>query len=273
MSGLSPAAPARRLPAEFPGRFRRREPVIGTFIKTPTGHATEILGDLGFDFVVIDAEHAPFDRAAIDTVLLAARAAGTAGIVRVASADPFHLLSALDCGAVGVLVPHVFSAAKAREVAAACRHRGGRRGFSNSPRAGRYGGLGMWDHIDAADAATTVIAMIEDPEALDEVEAIAAVKGIDGLFIGRGDLTAAYEAESWDAPPVRAAVERTARAANANGITLCAMVGRGDAEWLKAAGVTAFIVSSDQGLMRQAASLALADFAPVMRKLETGNSK
>src|SRR5690606_28845736 len=98
--------------------FRRRllagERVIGTFIKTPTGHATEILGDLGFDFVVIDQEHAPFDRATIDTVLLAARAAEIAGIVRVPEANPSAVLSALDCGATGVLVPHVASPDMAR---------------------------------------------------------------------------------------------------------------------------------------------------------------
>ena len=70
----------------FRQQFVRGETLLGTFIKTPSSHSTEILGSLGFDFVVIDAEHAPFDRVTIDTALLGARAAGTAGIVRVA--DP-----------------------------------------------------------------------------------------------------------------------------------------------------------------------------------------
>ena len=100
-------------------RLLAREHLIGTFVKTPTTHATEILGALGFDFVVIDEEHAPFDRMAIDAALLAARAAGTAALVRVQSAT--SILSVLDCGATGVLVPHVASAARAREVAATCR--------------------------------------------------------------------------------------------------------------------------------------------------------
>src|SRR5260370_10923616 len=91
----------------FRKRFIAGEPSLGSFIKTPTSHATEILGGVGFDFVVIDEEHAPFARVTIDMALLAARAAGTAGIVRVAEPTPAKLLAVLDDGATGVLVPHV----------------------------------------------------------------------------------------------------------------------------------------------------------------------
>src|SRR5580704_11938958 len=150
----------------FRQRFLSVELLLGTFIKTPTTHAIEILGALGFDFVVIDEEHAPFDRVTIDNLLLAARASNVAGIVRVAESSPAKLLAALDDGATGVLVPHVFSVGKAKEMVAACRYRRGKRGFSNSPRAGGYGQLGVWDHVDKADASVTVVAMIEDPEAL-----------------------------------------------------------------------------------------------------------
>ncbi|WP_046862892.1 HpcH/HpaI aldolase family protein [Microvirga massiliensis] len=248
----------------FRQRFLGQKPLMGTFIKTPSVHATEILGGLGFDFVVIDEEHAPFDRETIDLVLLAARAAGTAGIVRVAEPTASKILSVLDCGAAGVLVPHVSSAAKAQEIAAAARYRGGKRGFSNSPRAGGYGTLSIWQHVDAGDAAATVIAMIEDPEALDEIEAIAAVDGLDGFFIGRGDLTVALGAPAMDAPAVRIAVERIAAAAQAAGKPVCVMANSvADAEAMKALGASAFIVSSDQGLMRQAALKVLADFTPV----------
>lgn len=89
--------------------FRRRlhagETLVGTFLKTPTSHATEIVGELGFDFVVIDQEHAPFDRMSTDVALLAARAMNVPALVRVPG--PETILSVLDCGATGVLVPHV----------------------------------------------------------------------------------------------------------------------------------------------------------------------
>ena len=245
----------------FRERFAAREPLLGTFIKTPTSHATEILGDVGFDFIVVDQEHAPFDRGTIDTVLLGARAANTAGIVRVPDAGAAGILSVLDCGAIGVLVPHVASPEKARDVAAAARYRGGRRGFSNSPRAGGYGRLGVWDHVEKADAETTVIAMIEDPEALDVIDAIVAVDGLDGVFIGRGDLTVALGASGSNAPEVRGATERITAAALEAGKAVCAMTpGGDDARWLKGLGVTAMIVASDQAFMRQAASQTLKAF-------------
>ena len=121
-------------PFEFRRRLTAGEKLSGSFIKTPSGHATEIFGDLGYDFVVIDEEHAPFDRLAIDQALVSARAGHIAALVRVASASPSNLLSVLDAGAVGVLVPHVSSAQKATDVAAACRYKAGERGFQ-IPRA------------------------------------------------------------------------------------------------------------------------------------------
>jgi 2-keto-3-deoxy-L-rhamnonate aldolase RhmA len=249
-------------PADFRRRLAAGAKLSGTFIKTPSGHATEIFGDLGYDFVVIDEEHAPFDRTTIDQALVAARAARIAALVRVGSSSPSNLLSVLDGGAVGVLVPHVVSGKKATEIAAACRYRGGKRGFSNSPRAGRYGGLSLSQHVERADATTTVVAQIEDPEALDQIDAIAGVDGIDALFIGRGDLAVALAATSPDAPQIRAAAERISAAARRAGKPVMVFIGsEKDALAMREIGASAFIFSSDQGLMRQAAARALADFA------------
>ena len=247
-------------PTTFRKRLSAGEILTGTFIKTPTGHTTEIFGDLGYDFVVIDEEHAPFDRRAIDDALVAARAAGIAGLVRVASGSPSNLLSVLDCGAIGVLVPHVATAERAREVAASCRCRGGSRGFSNSPRAGRYGGLNLAQHIENGDAITTVIAQIEDPSAIGVVDEIARVDGIDALFVGRGDLAAAMGETSAEAPAVRAASERVAQAARAAGKPVMFFVGSlADASAMRDIGGSGFVYASDQSLMRQAAAKALSD--------------
>jgi 2-keto-3-deoxy-L-rhamnonate aldolase RhmA len=89
----------------FRQRFASGALLLGTFIKTPTTHATEILGGLGFDFIVIDEEHAPFDRVTTDTLLLAARASNIAGIVRVADATPARLLAAIENGAGAFRIP------------------------------------------------------------------------------------------------------------------------------------------------------------------------
>lgn len=248
----------QQAPAKFRTRFIQRELLTGTFIKTPTPHAIEILGAVGFDFVVIDEEHAPFNPESTDVALLAARASGTAGIVRVPDAS--HILRVLDCGASGVLVPHVASVQKAREVAAAGRYRNGKRGYSGSTRAGGYGGGKVWDLVDRLDSETTIIAMIEDPEALDDIDAILSVDGLDGVFIGRGDLTVALGAPSSDAPPVKSAVDKITAAAGRVGKPVCVMVGSAaEAKGFKDAGASAFIVSTDQGFLRSMASQALAE--------------
>ena len=249
----------------FRESFTSRKPLLGTFLKTPTAHATEILGQAGFDFVVADAEHAPLSRSDIDHLMLAARAAGIASIVRVPSAAPEHLLTALDCGAAGVLVPHVDSAETLRKIVDACTYDGGHRGFSNSPRAGDYGALGFREHIEKADQSISVLAMIEDLAALDRLDEIFAVPGLTGAFIGRGDLSAALGAAEPGDPRVVEAVGRIAAAARTHDIPLIAHVGAAegpDIDGLRALGVTAFLVASDQGLMRQAALRARAQFGP-----------
>ncbi len=247
-------------PAQFRKRFLARETLLGSFVKLPTGHSTEVLGSVGFDFVVIDEEHGPFDRVATDMALMAARAGRTAGLVRVP--DTGRLLGALDDGAIGVLVPHVSSPEFAREVVALCRYRGGRRGFSNTTRAGDYGGRGMWAHVDAQDAEVAVIAMIEDPEALDHLDAIFATPGLDGAFIGRGDLTVALGAKGLDAPETQKAAEAILAAARRADKPVCMMVASAAeaTEW-RALGASAFIVSSDQGFLRQASAKIAGDFA------------
>ena len=255
-------APARPAPTGFRKRFIDGEHLVGTFIKTPATHPIEVIGGCGFEFVIIDEEHAPWDRCAIDTALLAARAAGTAGIVRVAEPSPAKVLAVLDDGAAGVMVPHVSSAAKAQEIAAACRYRGGKRGFSNTTRAGGFGAASIWAHVEASDAAAAFIAMIEDPEALDDLDAIIGTEGLDGVFLGRGDLTVALGASGLDAPEIIAVCEKILAAARRAGKPVAVMVSTGEeAKRFKDMGASAFIVASDQGFMRQAALKAYGDIS------------
>ena len=105
--------------------------------------------------------------------------------------------------------------------------------------------------------------MIEDLCALEVLDDIAAVQGLDAFFIGRGDLSIALGADSPGAPAVVNATERIAAAARRAGKAICAHVDRADSPdvaWLRGLGVTAFIVSSEQGLMRRAATQTLLQF-------------
>lgn len=242
----------------FRQRMMAGDKLVGSFLKTPTSHGAEILGGLGYDFVVVDQEHAPFDRVTTDMALLGARAHDMPALVRVPGPD--GILSVLDCGATGVLVPHVKTAAEAREIAAMFRYRNGARGFATSTRAGAYTGVPMWKHIADADAQMVFVAQIEDPVALDEIDAIAAVDGVDSLFIGRGDLTAAYGDESKEPAAVIRAVERISEAARKANKAISVFVGGStEAAWLAKLGANVFVLSSDQAFLRQAAGQGLKD--------------
>ena len=247
---------------DFRRRLKAREHLLGTFIKTPTSHATEILGLLGFDFVVFDQEHAALGREALDVMVLAARASNIAGIVRVGEPTDANILSVLDCGAAGILVPHVDTAEKAEAIAAASRYRGGRRGFANTTRAGEFGGLSFSEHMDRQDFEVCCIAMIEDVQALDQIDRIVRVDGIDAIFIGRGDLTATLGAPSMTSSETQRVVEPIMAAAREVGMPIIMLCpDRKDAATMHALGATAFMVSSDHGFMRSAAISALKEFA------------
>ena len=251
--------------APFRQRLIAGERLVGVFVKTPAPQVVEILAAAGFDFVVIDAEHAPFDRTSTDLAILAASASNVEAIVRTPSCDPVVLSASLDDGAAGILAPHVDSAATARQVAAACRYSQGR-GYSNSPRGGGYGSRSLWDHVAHADAAAAVIAMIEDPKAVKDIDDILAVDGIDAVFVGRADLTLAMDDRTADSRHANAAARAVLSAARRAGKPACIHVGA-PAEagaWLDA-GADVIIISSDQSLMKSAALSALETFATFVR--------
>jgi staphyloferrin B biosynthesis citrate synthase len=237
-------------------RIAAREPLLGTFLKTPHPHVVEVLATCGLDLLCIDAEHAPFDRAAIDLCIMAGRAGGLPVIVRPASGAPEQILNALDCGADGVLVPHVRSRAEAEAVVRAAQYGPGGRGYAGSTRAAGYGLTGMDDHRARAAAQTVVIAQIEDREALDELEAIAAVPDIDALFVGRIDLTVSLGCTNPDDPQVVAAVERIVSACAAAGRPSGMFLSRAeDAAHWRAKGSSLFLLGSDHSFLRQGAAL------------------
>lgn len=256
------ATPQRPSPRDFRKRLLARELMIGTFCKTPTSHATEILGSIGYDFVMLDEEHAPWTRQSLEVGFLGARAFGIAGLVRIARPDANSILSALDDGAIGVMVPHVASAEKARNIASWARYKGGTRG-SGVGRGGDYGGRPMQVHYEACDATTTVIAMIEDREAIENIDEIVAVEGIDGFFLGRGDLGLSLSNAKGPVPTVDEAIEIVAKAVLRSGKALCAVtqnMASDDAKKMLDLGVTALMVASDQGLLRSGALAQLEHF-------------
>jgi staphyloferrin B biosynthesis citrate synthase len=248
---------------EFRNRLLSQDHLTGTFVKIPTTFATEVLGKIGFDFVVFDQEHAPLDAQVLDTMILAARASGIAGIVRVPNADPSSILTVLDCGATGVLVPHIDTKAKAEAIVSACRYRGGNRGFANTTRAGGYGGKTYAEHKDTQDSEVVCIAMIEDVSALEEIEDIVRVPGLDAIFIGRGDLTAALDAPTMTSEETHEIVAPIMAAAKAAGMPIIMLCpNRADAAKMAGLGASGFMVGSDHGFLASAARSALETLKP-----------
>lgn len=243
-------------------RMRNGDRLIGTFVKTPAYELIEVLAKSGLDFICLDAEHAPFDRARTDACLAVAHALGLPTLVRVPSAEPSGILAALDSGATGVVVPHVFSAVKAADIARAGHYGHGGRGYAGSTRSAGFATQKMPDILSKGSEETIVIAQIEEPEGVDAAADIAAIDGIDGLFVGPADLAVCYGASDMNAPVVRDAMARTGDAAKSHGKTLMTFAGGADAaEALSDIGVTMFFVGSEHAFMLAGARQTVADFS------------
>lgn len=248
--------------SSFRQRLLGRERLFGTFLKLPTTQVIELLGPVGYDFVIIDQEHAPLDRGITDLMILAARASNIAPLVRVPEATDAAILSALDCGAMGIMVPHVASVEKAEAIVRASRYSGGGRGFAGLTRASGWGMVGGARHMELQDSQIAVIAMIEDQHAVDVAADIARVDGIDALFVGRGDLTASFAGDPQAGEKVAAISSRVAQAAQQAGVPLVMLpTSRADYDFVVGLGATAFMLSSDHGFIRQAAAATLKDYA------------
>ncbi len=233
-------------------RLKAGDALIGTFQKTPSPIVTEVLALGGLDLVCLDAEHAPFDRGAIDGCCLAARAAGLPLLVRPPTGAPEHILNALDCGADGVLLPHIRSGAEAAAAVRAAHYGpgGGGRGYAGSSRAAGYVGRAMAEHRAGEAARTVVIAQIEDVDALDGLDTIVATPGLDAVFVGRIDLTVSMDAALPNDVCVVAAVERVCAAGRAAGMPVGMFVADlGEVPRWRAAGATLFLLGSDHAFM------------------------
>ena len=228
--------------------------LAGTWIKTPHPHVVEVLALSSLDVLVLDAEHAPFDRGSLDMCILAARAGGKPVLVRPPSSSHEQILNALDLGADGVILPHIRTAQEAADAVKACHYISGGRGYAGSSRAAGYTTKGMAKH--RADAKNViVIAQIEDVEGVDNIDAIAAVPGIDALFIGRADLTIAYGADTPDDAVVVNAVDHIVAAGKAAGRTTGMFLGRvGDVGMWREKGSSLFILGSDHDFLLQGAA-------------------
>ncbi|QTL05719.1 hypothetical protein J5J86_10730 [Aquabacter sp. L1I39] len=244
-----------------PFRDRLAHPLLGTFIKSASYQMVEILALSGLDCAILDAEHAPFSPGDLDRMILAARAGGLPALVRVAGLDPAPIAACLDMGAAGIVVPHVRTPDEARAAVEAAKY-AGRRGFSPSPRAGGYGTRGADAYLAAADGETSVWCQIEDAEALDRLDEIAAVPGVNCLFVGRADLSLSLGASGTGDPRVGEAVKAVGVACRRAGTAAGLFIpGTAEIAARAAEGYSAFICGSDQSWLLDKARTTVRAFA------------
>ena len=236
------------------------ERLVTTFVKTPAYEVIEVLAKSGLDFAILDAEHSSFDRGRLDQCLAMGRALNFPLLVRVPNAEPSSILQALDSGAVGVVVPHVDSVEKAAAVAKSARFGHGGRGFAGSTRWAGFATRQVDDIVAQSESETIVVVQIEEPEGVDAVNEIAAIAGVDALFVGPADLAICYGSNDPTCKPVRDAMGLAGQACESNGKSLFTFAPNTESkEALAALGVNVFCIASEHGFMLQAARAVASD--------------
>src|SRR5881397_1275796 len=242
----------------FKQAIREGRPQIGLWSSLCSNLAAEVIAGAGFDWVLLDTEHAPNELPMVFSQLQALVGGTAAPVVRPAWNDLVLLKRLLDVGAQNLLIPYVQTAEEARAAVAATRYPPqGARGVAVLHRANRFGRV--TDYLARIGEEICVLVQIETRLGLQNLEAIAAVEGVDGLFIGPSDLAASLgHLGEPGHPEVRAAIEealkRIRKAGKAPGIL--APVEADARHWLSV-GCVVLAVGSDVGLLaRQSEELA-----------------
>jgi len=170
-------------------KLARKETIIGTHVSLADHSVTEMFGDIGFEFVWIDWEHSAMDRQHIQNHLIAARAAGIAGIVRIPWNDPVLVKPVLEMGPDGIVFPMIRNADEARAAVASSSYPPrGERGFGPR-RANNYGIMANEAYIAQVETSFWRIMQIEHIEAVKNLEDILRVDGVDTIVVGPNDLS------------------------------------------------------------------------------------
>ena len=226
---------------------------IGFWNSMASTTATELLSGSGFDWLLIDAEHAPNDVVSVLGQLQATMGNSTHPIVRIPQNDPIVIKRYLDIGTQSFLIPMVETVEQAQAAVAATRFApDGVRGFAGATRATRFGRVARYHHL--AHEELCLLVQIETQQGLDNLEAIAAVPGIDGLFIGPGDLSAdvGYLGDQGN-PVIVELIEKTIGRITATGKPAGILTGDETlARRYMAAGCTFTAVGIDTGLLARA---------------------
>jgi 4-hydroxy-2-oxoheptanedioate aldolase len=239
-------------------RDKRRQ--IGLWASLSSNYTAEVIAGAGFDWILIDTEHSPADIECVLGQLQAIAPYPSAPIVRVPWNDMVTIKRYLDIGVQSLLIPQINNVEEARAAVSYARFpMGGVRGVASTTRATRFGRVK--DYFKKSDDEICVLVQVESKEALDNIEAIAAVDGVDGIFIGPGDLHASFghvgERSHADVMPrIDDAIRRIVKSGKAAGILTDEA---GAKRWIDL-GALFVAVGADVGLLARAADALAAKF-------------
>ena len=207
------------IPSRVLGKLRNGEPATGTKINSADPRMAEIAAAAGFDCIWLCNEHVPTDWLALENLVRAAKVHRADTMVRVSRGSYSDYVRPLEMDATGIMVPHVMNAQQAREVVRMTRfHPVGRRPIDGGNLDGFFCKIPVEEYVQTANDQRFVCVQIEDPEAMAELDEIAAVAGIDMLFFGPGDFSHGIgKAGQTNAPEVASARRAVAEAAARHG--------------------------------------------------------
>jgi 4-hydroxy-2-oxoheptanedioate aldolase len=208
-------------------RINRGGVLIGVAPPFVSPDAVEFFGLLGFDWILLDGEHGPIGVESCYALIRAADAVGLATVVRVPANEPWLVLTYAESGADAILVPHIADAEAAEQLVQAIRYApSGKRGSMSASRAANYGlTQTASDYFAASDCHALPMAMIEDVEALENLDKIAQVDGLETFLIGPGDLAMSMGYPGgFDNATVRAEVHQAATRLSQAGKTVATVV-------------------------------------------------
>jgi 2-keto-3-deoxy-L-rhamnonate aldolase RhmA len=243
-------------------KLRAGQPSLGCFVGLGSPNAAELLAHAGFEWLVIETEHSALDSAEIEHMLMAINGTEAVPIVRVPSDDPVYIQRALDFGAMGIMVPMVRTVEEAQAVVRATRYPpAGTRGY-NPLRAAHYS-FDSKDYFYRANDNLLVTLILETKEAVQNLEAIASVPGVDVLFLGPFDLCLSLGLDPMKQPhpQVEAVIELLLSIAKKTGVgTGIHAFNTDQLQHRQTQGYTMISYSADYVLLAEAARTGLAAY-------------
>lgn len=172
-------------------KLSRKESCIGVSIMFFCPQIVEMVGYLGFDWILLDCEHGSIDSSELESMAIAGRAAGLSVIVRPPSNRPADIIAAMDKGADGVQIPHITDATQAANAVKSVKfYPSGNRTLAVGTRSSRYGiGMDLDEFVNVSNKKSIVILQIEDKEAVDNLDDILQTENVDVFFVGPSDLS------------------------------------------------------------------------------------